>query len=71
MQSIGEDPEVGVNFLVLIVCRLASGQRNVIELTANAFRAGALHLPVSVSFELEIQGTKVTLAERIRRFLGL
>lgn len=69
MQSIVEDPDVGVSFLVLMLCRLASSRPCVIEVTATAFRAGSSHLAVPVSLEPERQKPKVTLAERFRRFL--
>ncbi len=71
MQSIAEDPDAGVNFLVLMVCRLASGRGRVLELTATAFRAGAPPVAVPVSFEPEPEGQTVTLVERVRRFIGL
>jgi integrative and conjugative element protein (TIGR02256 family) len=71
MQSIVEDPAVGVNFLVLIVCRLGGGRRNIIEVSATAFRAGTSPLAVPVSFEPQVDGRKVTLVERIRKFIGL
>jgi hypothetical protein len=71
MQSIVEDPTVGVNFLVLMVCRLGGGRRSTIELSATAFRAGTSPLAVPVSFEPQAQGPKVNFVERIRRFIGL
>lgn len=71
MQSIVEDPAVGVNFLVLLVCRLGGGRRRIIELSATAFRAGTSPVAVPVSIDPEAQSQKVTLVERIRRFIGL
>jgi integrative and conjugative element protein (TIGR02256 family) len=71
MQSIVEDPEVGVHFLVLIVCRLGAERRRVIELTATAFRAGTSPLPVPISLEPESQGRNVSVIGRLRRFIGL
>ncbi len=68
MQSIVEDPEVGVNFLVLMVCRMASRGR-VLEITATAFRPGAAPLAVPVSFEPEPAGRKATIVERLKRFV--
>jgi integrative and conjugative element protein (TIGR02256 family) len=67
MQSIIEDPDVGVNFLVLLVCkRTADG---AIEAAAVAFRAATEPLEVPVA--LEAQAQKPTLTQRFRRFLGL
>jgi integrative and conjugative element protein (TIGR02256 family) len=71
MQSIVEDQDAGVNFLVLMVCRMASGRRRVLELTATAFRAGAPPLAVPISVEPEPQGPKVALLERFRKFMRL
>ena len=69
MQSLVEDPDVGVNFLVLMVCRMASGRGRVLELTATAFRAGANPLAVPISVEPEPEGQNVKLVERVRRFI--
>lgn len=71
MQSMVEDPDAGVNFLVLMVCRMASGRGRVLELTATAFRAGASPLAVPISFEPEPEGRKETLVARFRRFMHL
>jgi integrative and conjugative element protein (TIGR02256 family) len=71
MQSMIEDPDVGVNFLVLMVCRLESGSGRVLHLTATAFRAGTSPLAAPVSVEAEPQGKEVTLGERFRRFMRL
>jgi hypothetical protein len=49
MQSIVEDPAVSVNFLVLVIARLARRRR--IELSATAFRAGMTPVPVQISIE--------------------
>jgi integrative and conjugative element protein (TIGR02256 family) len=49
MQSIAEDPEVGVNFLVLLIARLIGRWR--LELSATAFRAGHDPIPVEVSVD--------------------
>lgn len=49
MQSIIEDPDVGMNFLVLLVCRLSSD--SVLDLTATAFRAGVSPVPVPVAID--------------------
>jgi integrative and conjugative element protein (TIGR02256 family) len=56
MQSMVEDSDAGVNFLVLIVCRMAAGRVRVLELTATAFRAGAPPLVVPISVEAEPVG---------------
>ncbi|MEO8339032.1 MAG: Mov34/MPN/PAD-1 family protein [Nitrospirota bacterium] len=71
MQSIVEDPDAGVNFLVLMVCRMASGRGRVLELTATAFRAGAPPLVVPISVEPAPEGQQITLVERFRRFMRL
>jgi len=65
MQSIVEDPAVGVNFLVLLVCKRAGG--STIEATATAFLA--LNHPARVSLVLEPETTP-TLRQRFRNFLG-
>lgn len=70
MQSMVEAPDAGVNFLVLMVCRMASGRGRVLELTATAFRAGATPLAVPISVEREPEGQNVKLVERVRRFIG-
>jgi integrative and conjugative element protein (TIGR02256 family) len=49
MQSIVDDPMVGVNFLVLIIARL--GKRGTVELTAMVFRRGAPPFPATVSID--------------------
>jgi [CysO sulfur-carrier protein]-S-L-cysteine hydrolase len=46
MQSLVDDPGVGVNFLVLLIARLAGNKQ--IELTASAFRAGTPPLSVAL-----------------------
>jgi [CysO sulfur-carrier protein]-S-L-cysteine hydrolase len=69
MQSIVEDPDAGVNFLVLMVCRMATGRRRVLELTATAYRAGVSPIAVPISAEPEPPGQRVTLVERFRRFM--
>jgi len=72
MQSIVEDPEVGVHFLVLMVCRLGvTGRQRVIELTASAFRAGTGAIAVPISCEPESAGQLVNLIRCARKFLGL
>jgi integrative and conjugative element protein (TIGR02256 family) len=69
MQSIVEDPDVGVNFLVLLVCKRAA--RGVIEATAVAFRAATEPLAIPVALEAGTQAQTSTLTQRFRRFLGL
>ena len=66
MQSIVEDPAVGVNFLVLLVCKHDAA--GAIEATATAFLA--LSLSARVPLVLE-QQTTPTLRQRVRNFLGL
>lgn len=51
MQEIAEDVTVGVNFLVLLVVRLARGNR--FEASATAFRAGAAPMAVDITAEPE------------------
>jgi integrative and conjugative element protein (TIGR02256 family) len=69
MQSIVDDPNVGVNFLVLLVCRRATG--GAIEATAVAFRAATEPLGVPVALEAPTQAQTTTLTQRFWRFLGL
>jgi [CysO sulfur-carrier protein]-S-L-cysteine hydrolase len=71
MQSMVEDPDAGVNFLVLMVCRMASGRRRVLELTATAFRAGACPISVPISVEPDPEGQEETLVGRFKRFMRL
>jgi integrative and conjugative element protein (TIGR02256 family) len=49
MQSMAGDPDVGANFLLLLICRLDSG--TTLELTATMFRADSTPLPVNVAYE--------------------
>ena len=49
MQSIVDDPNVGANFLVLLIPKLGSGKQ--FEATATAFRANALPLAVPLLAE--------------------
>jgi integrative and conjugative element protein (TIGR02256 family) len=51
MQSIVDDPDVGANFLVLLIPKL--GSRKQIEATATAFRARTLPLAVPLLAESE------------------
>lgn len=69
MQSIVEDPDVGVNFLVLLVCKRAAW--GAIEATAVACRTATEPLTISVALEAETQGQTSTLTQRFRRLLGL
>jgi len=46
MQSIVDDPGVGVNFLVLLIAKLAGSKQ--IEVTASAFRTGTPPLSVAL-----------------------
>jgi integrative and conjugative element protein (TIGR02256 family) len=56
MQSIVDDPCVGVNFLVLLIPKLGSSMQ--IEATATAFRAGTppLAVPIAAESEPKTQG---------------
>jgi [CysO sulfur-carrier protein]-S-L-cysteine hydrolase len=69
MQTIVEDPDVGVNFIVLLVCKRIAG--GAIEATAVAFRAATEPLGVPVTLEAQTQAQRPTLTHRFRRFLGL
>lgn len=50
MQSLVEDADTGVNFLVLLICRLDHAQLNI---SATAFRPGALPVAVELAYEQE------------------
>jgi integrative and conjugative element protein (TIGR02256 family) len=67
MQSMVEDPDVGVNFLVLLVCKKARDE--AIEATAIVFRAGTEPLGVPVALE-GTPAQKATLTQRFWKFLG-
>jgi|ERR1017187_6119494 integrative and conjugative element protein (TIGR02256 family) len=60
MQSIVDDPDVGVNFLVLLIARLSNGKK--LEVTAMAFRAGAPPVAISVSPETDSQVQSESIA---------
>lgn len=53
MQSIVNDPDVGVNFLTLLIPRLSSKKQ--LEATAMAFRPGMAPIAISVSAEVDSQ----------------
>ena len=57
MQSIVDDPAAGVNFLVLLIVRLAAEQR--LEMTASAFRRGGPPVPVQLSADVQRKGGPV------------
>lgn len=66
MQSIVENPAVGANFLVLLVCkRNADG---AIEASSTAFVAHTPPAPVPLAFEAD---TTLTMMQQVRNFLGL
>jgi hypothetical protein len=69
MQSIVEDPHVGANFLVLLVCKQTT--RSAVEATAMAFRAANEPQEVPITFELGTQAQRWTFRQIFRRFLGL
>ena len=69
MQSIVEDPEVAVNFLVLLVCKRVA--RSALEATATVFRAEADPLSALVVMEGEEDHQRVSVARRWRRFFRL
>jgi integrative and conjugative element protein (TIGR02256 family) len=68
MQSMVEDPEVGANFLVLLVCKRDAGE--AIEATATAFRALGEPLAVPIALEAETGAQTPSLRERVRRIIG-
>jgi hypothetical protein len=49
MYEIVDDPEVGINFAVLIITRLRFWER--LELSATLFRSGVTPEPISVEIE--------------------
>jgi integrative and conjugative element protein (TIGR02256 family) len=69
MQSIVDDPDVGANFLVLLIPKLGSRKR--IEATATVFRARTLPLAVSLLAESDpdIQ-RRGTVSRWLRRIFG-
>jgi proteasome lid subunit RPN8/RPN11 len=66
MQSLVCDRTVGVNFLVLLIVRLA--QRRKIEVTATAFRAGAPAIFVPVKADKE-PGGRLRFVETAARWM--
>jgi len=69
MQSIVEDPEVGVNFLILLVCKRGAG--DALEASATAFRALNEPFAVTLAIEAETGIQTATLGQRFLRFCGL
>jgi [CysO sulfur-carrier protein]-S-L-cysteine hydrolase len=67
MQSIVDDPAVGVNFLVLLIPKLLSNKR--IMATAMAFRACAAPISVPLAVEVDSQGQLRGVAYRWLRKL--
>ena len=64
MQSIVSDASVGANFLVLMIVRLAG--HGALQVTATAFRAGAVPVPVA----LECEPTEpLTMFATVRRWV--
>jgi len=71
MQEIVEDPDVGVNFAVLLIVR--SRGRDSLEASTTAFRAGTA--PITVELEAEgeykvIVPAKRSLLQQVRRLFG-
>jgi hypothetical protein len=67
MQSIVDDPTVGVNFLVLMIPRL---EKRRVELTATVVRRGGLPFPALISVEqggLQREGVVFRCFRRIFR----
>ncbi len=69
MQAIVEDPDVGVNFLLLLVCKRSTA--GAIEGTATAFRAASEPVPVPVTFEGKTKPKASSLGQRFRALIGL
>lgn len=65
MQSIVKNPAVGVNFLVLLVCRRNAD--GTVEASATAFVAHSPPARVSIALEKD---TSPTIGQRVRNFLG-
>jgi len=69
MQSIADDPDIGVNFVVLLILTLNGKHR--IDATAFAFRPGVDPLPVAIVDEIVKPAQTVGFAyQRLLRFLG-
>jgi integrative and conjugative element protein (TIGR02256 family) len=68
MQSLVEDPEVGANFLVLLVCKRAYGGK--LEATATAFRALSEPLAVSIMLEAKTGAQTPSLRQQFRTLIG-
>lgn len=68
MQSLVEDSEVGVNFLVLVVCKRGAG--GAIEATATAFRALSEPLAITIALETKTGAQASSLGQRFRRIIG-
>ena len=69
MQALVCDPTVGVNFLVLLVCKL--GDDCNFEATATAFRANTQPMSVPLTIENNPEEDSTTMLDRVRRLLGL
>jgi integrative and conjugative element protein (TIGR02256 family) len=70
MQSIVNDPAVGVNFLILLIVKLSSNKK--IEATAMAFRASTTPVTVQLLSGTNSQGRheKTTAYQWLRRIIG-
>ena len=69
MQSIVDDPDVGVNFLVLMIPRLSRWRR--IELSAMGFRRGGDPFSVSVGVEPLALQSRHFMTQYVRRIFRL
>jgi hypothetical protein len=69
MQSIVDDPMVGVNFLVLMIPRL--GKKSRVELSATAVRRGGSPFPALVSTEREEAQPEGIVLRCLRRIFRL
>jgi integrative and conjugative element protein (TIGR02256 family) len=68
MQSMVEDPEAGVNFLVLVVCKRAvSGS---LEASATAFRARSEPIAIPIALDAGTGTQTPSLGQRFRRLIG-
>jgi [CysO sulfur-carrier protein]-S-L-cysteine hydrolase len=68
MQSIVEDPAVGVNFLVLMIVRLTRWKQ--IKVSATVFQANEKPRPVRVSVERTVSDTAGWIAGKLLRIFA-
>jgi integrative and conjugative element protein (TIGR02256 family) len=68
MQSIVEDPAVGVNFLILLIVRLTRFKH--IKLSALMFQANAVPQPVEITVEREPENARGWIAGTLLRIFS-